>query len=274
MVKKKIIVPLLLLCSMLFTVPVMASEPKAAFVYDDAELFTQSEADSISEKISDFSSETGWEIYAFTTEDAQGYTSQEYGENTFDQYATGMDGVAFVIDMDNREIAVVHFGEANRYYTDERVESILDEGFNYMGDAEYADAMEAMIDEAEYYYGQGVPSGQYNYDEETGEYDYYEKNTLTWFEILITLLVALGIGGAFCGITIGKYRLHFDKYKYDYHKNSHVNLTNRTDRFVNQVVTHRHIQRESSGGGGSSSGRTTVHTGAGGRSTGGGSRKF
>ena len=273
MVKKKIIVPLLLLCSMLFAVPVMASEPKAAFVYDDAELFDQSEADSISEKISDFSSETGWEIYAFTTEDAQGYTSQEYGENTFDQYATGMDGVVFVIDMDNREIAVVHFGEANRYYTDERVESILDEGFNYMGDAEYADAMEAMIDEAEYYYGQGVPSGQYNYDEETGEYDYYEKNTLTWFEILITLLVALGIGGAFCGITIGKYRLHFDKYKYDYHKNSHVNLTNRTDRFVNQVVTHRHIQRESSGGG-SGSGRTTVHTGAGGRSTGGGSRKF
>lgn len=133
MVKKKIIVPLLLLCSMLFAVPVMASEPKAAFVYDDAELFDQSEADSISEKISDFSSETGWEIYAFTTEDAQGYTSQEYGENTFDQYATGMDGVAFVIDMDNREIAVVHFGEANRYYTDERVESILDEGFNYMG---------------------------------------------------------------------------------------------------------------------------------------------
>lgn len=253
MVKKKIIVPLLLLCSMLFAVPVMASEPKAAFVYDDAELFDQSEADSISEKISDFSSETGWEIYAFTTEDAQGYTSQEYGENTFDQYATGMDGVAFVIDMDNREIAVVHFGEANRYYTDERVESILDEGFNYMGDAEYADAMEAMIDEAEYYY--------------------YEKNTLTWFEILITLLVALGIGGAFCGITIGKYRLHFDKYKYDYHKNSHVNLTNSTDRFVNQVVTHRHIQRESSGGG-SGSGRTTVHTGAGGRSTGGGSRKF
>lgn len=192
MVKKKIIVPLLLLCSMLFVVPVMASEPKADFVYDDAELFAQSEADSISEKISDFSSETGWEIYAFTTEDAQGYTSQEYGENTFDQYATGMDGVAFVIDMDNREIAVVHFGEANRYYTDERVESILDEGFNYMGDAEYADAMEAMIDEAEYYYGQGVPTGQYNYDEETGEYDYYEKNTLTWFEILITLLVALG----------------------------------------------------------------------------------
>ena len=66
MVKKKIIVPLLLLCSMLFAVPVMASEPKADFVYDDAELFTQSEADSISEKISDFTSETGWEIYAFT----------------------------------------------------------------------------------------------------------------------------------------------------------------------------------------------------------------
>lgn len=85
----------------------MASEPKAAFVYDDAELLTRvKQIQSV--KNQRFSSETGWEIYAFTTEDAQGYTSQEYGENTFDQYATGMDGVAFVIDMDNREIAVVH----------------------------------------------------------------------------------------------------------------------------------------------------------------------
>lgn len=184
-----------------------------------------------------------------------------------------MDGVAFVIDMDNREIAVVHFGEANRYYTDERVESILDEGFNYMGDAEYADAMEAMMMRQNIITDRVCLLVSIITMKKPGNMITTRKIQLTWFEILITLLVALGIGGAFCGITIGKYRLHFDKYKYDYHKNSHVNLTNRTDRFVNQVVTHRHIQRESSGGG-SGSGRTTVHTGAGGRSTGGGSRKF
>ena len=119
MVKKKIIVPLLLLCSMLFAVPVMASEPKAAFVYDDAELFDQSEADSISEKISDFSSETGWEIYAFTTEDAQGYTSQEYGENTFDLVERDGDFIQTVKLSDNGNYLTTYInGEEYIFYKD------------------------------------------------------------------------------------------------------------------------------------------------------------
>lgn len=66
-------------------------------------------------KSANFSSESRLGNLCFTTEWQQGILP-EYGENTFDQYATGMDGVAFVIDMDNREIAVVHFGEQALLY--------------------------------------------------------------------------------------------------------------------------------------------------------------
>lgn len=55
-------------------------------------------------------------------------------------------------------------------------------------------------------------------------------------------------------------------------KNGSVRLEKKEDHFVNQFVTHRHIQRESSGSG--SGGKSTVHKGAGGRSSSGGSRKF
>lgn len=274
-IKNKILLPILLLCMLILTVPVMAEEPiQTAGVFDDAYLFTEEETDDILVELEELQRETGWAIFAFTTYDAEGYTSMEYAEYAFDDVTTSMDGLALLIDMDNREIAFVHFGEANRYYTDDRVDAILDEAYPYVSDGEYAEAMETMIEEASYYYDKGIPEGQYNYDVETGRRDYAKK--LTLIEILITALVALGAGGAFFGVTVGKYRLHWDSYKYDYHKNSTMNLTKRSDRFVNQVVTHRHIERDTSSGGGgrSGGGRTSVHRGAGGRSVGGGSRKF
>lgn len=272
--KTKLLLSILLLCSLILAVPAFATEPEpVSNVWDEAYLFTEEETNDILNDLGALHRKTGWPVLVFTTNDAEGYTSEEYGEHAFDKNTSSMDGISFVIDMDNREIAFVHFGKANRYYTDARVDSILDEAYPYVSGGNYAKAVETMIEEASYYYDKGIPNGQYNYDVETGRRDYAKK--LTLLEILITVLIALGAGGAFFGVTVGKYRLHWDNYKYDYHKNSTLNLTERSDRFVNQVVTHRHIERStSSGGGGGGGGRTSVHSGAGGRSVGGGSRKF
>lgn len=271
-IKNKVLLPILILCSLIVTVPAAASEEPVSNVWDEAYLFTEEETNEILTDLGELHRETGWPVLAFTTYDAEGYTSMEYAEYAFDDVTTSEDGIAFLIDMDNREIAFVHFGEANRYYTDARVDDILDEAYPYVSDGEYAKAMETMIEEASYYYDRGIPDGQYNYDVETGERDYAKK--LTLIEILLTVAAALVAGGAFFGIIVGKYRLHWDSYKYDYHKNSTLNLTERSDRFVNEFVTHRHIERNVSSGGGSRGGRTSVHRGAGGRSVGGGSRKF
>ena len=44
----------------------------------------------------------------------------------------GTDGLALLIDMDNREITVSTSGIAIRYLTDERIENILDAGYDHM----------------------------------------------------------------------------------------------------------------------------------------------
>lgn len=259
--KWKSLAALLCVGTLFCAVPALAAS--TGNVYDDAALLDETEAFDIDTKLTDLETATGWECYAFTTVDTAGKTSQEYGEYAFDDYATGMDGVAFVIDMDNREIAVVHFGEANHYLTDQRVESVLDAGYTYVSDEAYASCLTSMIDEVSDYYEAGIPNGQYNVTEKT--------KGLSLLEVLITVAVAVVAAGAVFGGVVGKYQLHWGTYKYDYHSNSKLKLKNQSDHFVNQLVTHHHIQKDPPSGG---AGKTTVHSGAGGRSVGGGSRKF
>ena len=254
---------LAILCISMFAIITPVFGETTGNVYDDAELLDATEAAGIDAQLQNLEEKTGWECYAFTTIDTDGQSTKEYGEYTFDEYASGMDGVAFVIDMDNREIAVVDFGETNHYLTDARIEAILDAGYTYVSDENYASCFETFIQEVADYYEAGIPAGQQNVTE--------KDKSLSILEILLTLAAALVAGGAVFGGVIGKYQLHWGTYKYDYHSNGKLDLNTESDRFVNQIVTHHHIQKESASGG---AGKTTVHSGAGGRSVGGGSRKF
>lgn len=243
-------------------------------VYDHANLLTDSEIQSLNEDIAALEEESGWNVYAVTTDDAQGKSAVAYADDFFDSQSTEQeDGVALLIDMDNREITISTCGEAVRYLDDERVDSILDEAFSDISDGRYGDCMETMLDGVTDYYHAGIPEGQYNYDTETGEVSVYRK--LTMGEFLIALVVALGVGVLVYGIVVGKYRLKFNTDKYDFKKNGRVKLNVKEDNFINQTLTHRHIpQQTSGGGGGGSSHRSSTHRSSSGRSHGGGSRKF
>ena len=119
------------------------------------------------------------------------------------------------------------------------------------------------------------PQKNYLDDEDTGEVINYkqEHRGINRLELIFAVVAALLAGGASAGGIIGKYHLKFGGYQYPIEKNGNVKLKKREDRFINQFVTHRHIPKEDSNGGGSGN-RSTVHTGAGGRSSSGGSRKF
>lgn len=256
-IRNRIAILLTLLCSLCMAVPVWAADTE--HVQDDAALFSEAELQEVEAALRELEQETGWEAYAFTTEDTGGYSSRLYGEYAFDDCTDARDGVAFVVDMEHREIALVDFEEATEYLSDARIDDILDDAYTNATDGDYAESVLAMIDGVEHYYKAG----------RVGE------NKLTLSDILIALAAALAVGGIFYGVTVGKYRLHFGTYKYDYHSNSSMSLGVRSDNYLRQTVTHQHIQRQqSSGGSGGGSNRTTTHKGAGGRTTGGGSRKF
>ena len=247
-----------------------------AVVYDNASLLTSEEALSLEADIKALEQTTGWEIFAVSTGDAGGKTAMAYADDFFDAHTdVDADGVVLLIDMDNREIYISTCGAAIRYLDDNRLDNILDEAYEYVLDAEYADCFREMLCGIEYYYQKGIPEGQYNYDTETGKVSVYHKLTVS--EIFVTLLVAIGVGLLIYFSVVGKYRLKFGTYKYDFHRYGKIQLTNKEDRFLNKTVTHRVIATQNNGSGSShhSSGhRSSTHHSSSGRSHGGRGRKF
>ncbi len=274
MKKKKYAILLWMTLLLLLTgTGVMAAQ--SGNVYDDAELLSDSEISALNEQITAFQERSGWNIYAVTTADAGGRSATAYADDFFDVHSPEQeDGVAVLIDMDNREIAISTGGEAIRYLTDGRIDGILDDAYSDVADGAYGDCLMTMVTGAANAYDAGIPSGQYNYDTETGKISVYRELTLS--EILIAVLLALGTGAIMYSAVVGKYRMHFGAYRYDFHDNGTVNLRVKEDRFINETTTHRRIPRQTSSGGSShhSSGRSSTHRSSSGRSHGGGSRKF
>lgn len=243
-------------------------------VYDDASLLTDSEIGDLNEMIDGLGEESGWNVYAVTTEYAEGKSAMAYADDFFDTHSPQQeDGLVALIDMDNREIWISTCGEAVYYLTDQRMDDILDRAFDDVSEGEYAACFETMIEGVSECYRMGIPGDQYTYDMETGEVTRYRNYGWSMGEILIAIAAALAAGGILFGSVVGRYRLKFGTYKYAFRDNSTVLLRVQEDRFVNQTVTHRRIPRQSSSGG-SSSGRSTVHRSSSGRSHGGGGRKF
>lgn len=281
---KKRIGQLLLWMLLLFfsvQIPVLALQTKVfamqkGDVYDDAELLTEQEIDALNEKIAALKETTGWNIYAVTTEDAGGKSAAAYADDFFDSHSPEQeDGVAALIDMDNREIYLSTCGEAIRYLTDERLDYILDDAYEEISAGYYADCLSAMIDGVSQYYDRGIPGNQYNYDEETGKISVYHSITL--WEAVIAIVIAAGTFAVVFGGIVGKYRLKFGNYEYEFRRFSRMNLENNRDVLVNSTVTHRRIPKNTGGGGSShhsSSGRSTTHHSSSGRSHGGSGRKF
>ncbi len=244
---------------------------------DKAGLLTESEKTELESQAEEIASLTGWVILTLTTDDAEGKASRTYGEEQLDAYAGAKeDGVACLLDMDNREISLITIGEARYYLTDDRIDRVLDDAWEEVTDEKYKDTLAAMLSGVEKYYKRGIPDGAYLYDEDTGERTvYHAPKSITAVEALIAVIAAVAAGAAVAGGIIGKYRLKWGSYSYPYDSLGSLELTGREDQLVNKFVTHRRIPRDPPpGSGGGGGGGSTVHTGSGGRSYGGGSRKF
>lgn len=265
-------------CAVVLSVSAFSLQPAYAAaedskVVDDADLLSYDEEQEIQSMLDEFSEESGWTLFAVTTDDANGMTSEEYADDFVDQNALEENGVCFLIDMDNREIYMSTTGSAIRILTDHRIDSIMDDSYEYAGDGEYAKCFETMIRETEDSFHEGIESGQYNYDRDTGEIS-KAPNRLTVWDMLISLIAAAAAGGAVIAVIAGKYRLKFGGWQYDFKSNSRLDLTNKTDRLVNTFRTAHHIQRDSGGGSGSSGPHSTTHHSSGGGTHGGGGHKF
>lgn len=273
---KRLFTLVCLCCGLLMAMQVSAEE---YFVYDHADLLSVQEEEYLENLAAERKEQWNMNFLVVTTDDARGKNSMEYADDFYDARfpeESEKDGVLYLIDMDNREIYLSTCGEAIRYLTDNRIENILDEAYEYVADVDYYGTFVTFFEKTEAYLIKGIPSNQYNYDINTGEVEaYQEPLNITVGEIMFALVAALVSAAATIGMIKAKYQLKFEDFHYDAYTNSQVDLAVKQDRLVNTFVTHRRIPRDDGSsvrsGGGS---RSSVHHSSGGRSHGGGGRKF
>lgn len=266
----------------------MTPDSKGARVYDQAGLLTSSEITEIEDQLTSLRKSMNFDVVVVTTEEADGKTAQEYADDFFDQggFGTGLkkNGILFLIDMDNREIALSTSGDTIRIFTDRVIDAMLDDSYEGVSQGDYKASVQAFLDDTEYYGAKGIQAGQYNYDTETGKVSVYRS--IRWYEFLIAFVVSAGVAASVCLGVKHQYNMEETKgqmanHNLAYRADSHMVYGTQTDNLVNKHVTSRIIPRNtgssgsrSGGSHSSSAGRSSTHHSSSGRTHGGGSRKF
>mgnify|MGYP002225745817 FL=1 len=133
-------------------------------------------------------------------------------------------------------------GKMIRYLTDERIDAVIDAGYDNLKAKNYAEGILEMLNETERYLEDGIPSDQYNYDTETGKISRYRS--ITVYEAIGAAVIALLCGGGFAAAVLGSYRLKRKTYRYPYESRAKVHFTRRDDQFRHRSITQRRIPRE------------------------------
>lgn len=276
---------------MLLAVPAWAGEGGQTSgdqrVFDHAGLFSESEIENFESDIAGYQKELKVDLIVVTTDDSRGKNTQDYADDFFDQggFGRGADdnGVLFLIDMEQRQLTLSTSGSMVRILTDRRIETILDDVYESAGQGDYAGSVERFLQDVAAYQRQGIESGQYNFDTETGRISVHRS--IRWYEALLAMGVAGLTGFAACSGVVSQYRMKKEQdqaanFKLAYRANCNFAFQDQTDHMVNKFVTTAIIPRSSNrpggggGGGGSSAGRSSTHTSSSGRTHGGGSRRF
>lgn len=253
-------------------------------VFDYAGLFDEDEQADLEELAERLEGEMDAAVLVLTVEESGGRSPQEtadsfYFDNGFDE-DYGEDGLVFLIDMDNREIYLGTYGSMIDVLTDRRIQMVLDEAYDGVSRGDYAGAAEDALLAAESWYSQGVPAGQYEYQEDTGRI--IPHRSIRWYEAVFAVTVSAIIGGSVCLGVVRQYKMRDGAGAGNamaYQAGLNFRFSPNEDRLINTIVTHTVIPRQPprtgghGGGRAGGAGRSTTHS-YGGHRAGGGGRKF
>ena len=287
----KLILFVIALC--LLIAPSTTALVKAAtslhYVYDDANVFTEEQKNTLQELCQTKGAEAGVDIILLTNYLDSSAAEKRYIEDFYDEYyEAGLlkeDTTILLLNMELRNVYIQGYGKCEFYISNDRIEHMLDDIIIFhLADDRYYEGMILFIDEVVYYMGQdtGV-SFEYEDGQEYGETyngltEYYHVSltpaqALQSVPFSIIALIAFAIGGISLAIMAANSGGKVTINNRSYLDNAHSGLTASRDDYIRTTVTKRRKPQEnhsnsgprSSGGGGMSSG---------GHSHSGGSRGF
>lgn len=151
----------LMLVLSLVPLSVMADNQR---VYDQADLFSQSQKEELQNKIMELRETLQLDLVIVTMNNSAGKTSRDYADDFYDENGFGFgeeyDGLLLLINMQDREVHISTSGKAIEYFTEARIEAVLDEIYHHLPSGNYSEGSFAFLNEVERYVQDGVPEGQ------------------------------------------------------------------------------------------------------------------
>ncbi len=253
-------------------------------VFDEADLLSAGEISQLEELLATTIEELQCDIAVLTTDDVGRKNSMEYAEDFCLEenlgYGSTEDAIVFLINMDDREVWITTSGRAINVLTDARISKLCDAAVEYLADGRYDKACTNFVKSVKNYFSSQVGSGD-KYDDYYD--DYYTDDFIsigdydtgqTGGEILLKLGIALAI--AVIAVLIMR---HSAKAKMTVGASTYANngyqMLGRQDVFIRTSVRKVRKSDNSRSGGGVriGGGHSSVHR-SGGRSFGGGGRRF
>ena len=262
-------------------------------VFDQAGLFSETEIIQLEEKIAQCRKSTKMDVVIVSAYADEERSAEEYADDYYDYGGFGVgkkaSGVLLLYYMDGPgqpggECYISTAGTMINMLTDERIESILDDVYGDLGNRDFAGATEHFLEDVKVYVKEGVESGQYTYDRDTGEIVRYHSIRL--YEVAIAVVIAGILAGSVCLDIKKRYAMKQSSREVSnslqaYRADCAFHFSVAGDKMVNKYVRSVPIPRNTSSGSGgrghsgsSSAGRSTIHTSSSGSSHGGGGRRF
>lgn len=262
-------------------------------VFDQAGLFSETEIIQLEEKIAQCRKSTKMDVVIVSAYADGERSAEEYADDYYDYGGFGVgkkaSGVLLLYYMDGPgqpggECYISTTGTMINMLTDERIESILDDVYGDLGNRDFAGATEHFLEDVKAYVKEGVESGQYTYDRDTGEIVRYHSIRL--YEVAIAVVIAGILAGSVCLDIKKRYAMKQSSREVSnslqaYRADCAFHFSVAGDKMVNKYVRSVPIPRNTSSGSGgrghsgsSSAGRSTIHTSSSGSSHGGGGRRF
>lgn len=237
-----------------------------ARLVDAADILTDSEEKELNQQLDTISEKQECDVVVVTVNSLDGKSVEAYADDYYDDngygYGEEESGILLLVTMNDREWHISTSGYAVTAFTDAGLAYMEDQFVSDLSDGAYLDAFSQYASLCDDFLTQAKNGEPYD----TGN---LPKGTVSPLWILGDLL----IGGviAFVMALIKKAKLRSVKSQVaatEYEKAGSLNLTVRTDRFINRVVTKRRIERKEEGGG------SSTHTSSSGKTHGGRSGKF
>lgn len=236
------------------------------YLFDDAGLFSGSETDALRDELSRIREKQALDVVIVTTQSTGGKSARAYADDFLDDggygYGDQKSAILLLIDMGKREIYISTQGAAIDYFSDARIELMLDHIYKYAADDRFYKAARAFLKDADLY--MNVPP------------DVAPKEPLEVTDVIFMVLISCLVGAvaALAAWLVARKGTRVRVHAADYLVDGSVRLAAERDILVNSITTARHIERDTDSHSGGGGGGSSTHTSSGGVSHGGGGRSF